>query len=147
MATHFLEDLFKCIFLNETFCTLRVQSTITHHWFGKWHDTKSMIIHYLYQWWLSSTNIQHLNLSCEILIPRERIPAIISYIMTPWHGNTFPITGPFWKESPVASFTEEVNPRLAKCPLVFNGRLANRRLTSFVNEATGHWWIPLRKGR
>ena len=31
---------------------------------------------------------------------------------------------------PVASFTEEVNLRLAKRLLVFNGRLANRRLTS-----------------
>ena len=38
---------------------------------------------------------------------------------------------------PVASFTEEVNPRLAKSPLVFNGRLANRGLTSLVKEATG----------
>ena len=31
---------------------------------------------------------------------------------------------------PVASFTKEVNSRLCKRPLVFNGRLANRRLTS-----------------
>ena len=31
-----------------------------------------------------------------------------------------------WHWSPVASFTKEVNPRLAKRPLVFNGRLANR---------------------
>ena len=38
--------------------------------------------------------------------------------------------------TPVASFTKEVNPRLAKRPLVFNGRLANRRLTSLVKEAT-----------
>ena len=37
----------------------------------------------------------------------------------------------------VASFTEEVNPRLAKLPLVFNGRLANCGLTSLVKEATG----------
>ena len=36
----------------------------------------------------------------------------------------------------VASFTQEVNPRLAKRPLVFNGRLANRGLTSLVKEAT-----------
>ena len=40
----------------------------------------------------------------------------------------------FW---PVASFTNKVNPRLAKRPLVFNGRVANRRLTSLVKEATG----------
>ena len=40
--------------------------------------------------------------------------------------------------SPVACFTKEVNPRLAKCPLVFNGRLANHGLTSLVKEATDH---------
>ena len=46
----------------------------------------------------------------------------------------------------VASFTKEVNWRLAKRPLVFNGRLANRQLTSLVKEATGEslikypWW-------
>ena len=38
--------------------------------------------------------------------------------------------------TPVASFTKEVNPRLAKCPLKTNGRLANRGLTSLVKEAT-----------
>ena len=38
----------------------------------------------------------------------------------------------------VASFTKEVNPWLAKRPLVFYGRLANRGLTSLVKEATGH---------
>ena len=37
--------------------------------------------------------------------------------------------------TPVASFTKEVNRRLAKRPLVFNGRLANRRLTSLVKDA------------
>ena len=37
----------------------------------------------------------------------------------------------------MASFTKEVNLRLAKGPLVFNGRLANRRLTNLVKEATG----------
>ena len=37
----------------------------------------------------------------------------------------------------VASFTKEVNPRLAKRPLKTNGRLANLELTSLVNEATG----------
>ena len=39
-------------------------------------------------------------------------------------------------EITVASFTKEVNLRLAKRPLVFNGRLANRGLTSLVKEAT-----------
>ena len=38
----------------------------------------------------------------------------------------------------MASFTKEVNPRLAKRPLVFNGRLANHGLTSLVKEATEH---------
>ena len=37
----------------------------------------------------------------------------------------------------VASPTMEVNGWLAKRPLVFNGRLANRQLTSLVEEATG----------
>ena len=37
----------------------------------------------------------------------------------------------------VASFTKEINSRLAKRLLVFNGRLANFRLTSVVKEATG----------
>ena len=32
-------------------------------------------------------------------------------------------------------FTKEVDPGLAKHPLVFNGRLANRGLTSLVKEA------------
>ena len=38
---------------------------------------------------------------------------------------------------PVASFTKEVNPRLAKRPLKTNGRLANLGLTTLVKEATG----------
>ena len=38
---------------------------------------------------------------------------------------------------PVASFTKEVDLRLAKRPLKTNGRLANRGLTSLVKEATG----------
>ena len=37
----------------------------------------------------------------------------------------------------VASFTKEVNPRLAKRPLNISGHLANLELTSFVKEATG----------
>ena len=36
----------------------------------------------------------------------------------------------------VASFTKQINQRLAKRPLVFNGRLANRWFTSLVKEAT-----------
>ena len=41
----------------------------------------------------------------------------------------------FWWS--VASLNKEDNSRLAKHPLVFNGRLANRGLTSLVNKATG----------
>ena len=41
------------------------------------------------------------------------------------------------RRAPVASFTSEVNPRLAKRPLKLNGRLANRELTSLVKKATG----------
>ena len=41
------------------------------------------------------------------------------------------------KKVPVASFIKDVNSRIGKHPLVFNVRLANRWLTSFVKEATG----------
>ena len=37
----------------------------------------------------------------------------------------------------MAFFSREVNLRLAKRPLVFNGSLANRGLISLVKEATG----------
>ena len=37
-------------------------------------------------------------------------------------------------------FYKEVNPRLAKRPLVFNGRLATRGLISLVKQATGRYW-------
>ena len=43
-----------------------------------------------------------------------------------------------------ASLTKEVNLQLSKHLLVFNGRLANHRLTSLVKEAAdqhcGYWW-------
>ena len=39
--------------------------------------------------------------------------------------------------TPVASFTMEVHPGLAKCPLDTNGHLANHRLTSLVKEDMG----------
>ena len=41
----------------------------------------------------------------------------------------------FW--IPVASFTKQVNLQLAKRPLIINGRLANRGLTTLVKEVTG----------
>ena len=37
-------------------------------------------------------------------------------------------------------FAKEVNPRLAKRPLVFNGRLANLGLICLVKEAAGRRW-------
>ena len=37
----------------------------------------------------------------------------------------------------VASFTKDVNPRLAKRPLKTKGRLANLELTSLLKEAPG----------
>ena len=46
-----------------------------------------------------------------------------------------------YEYTPVASFTKEVNPQLAKCPLVLNGRLANHGLTSLVKEATVHYQL------
>ena len=42
----------------------------------------------------------------------------------------------------MASFSKEVNLWLAKCPLVFNGRLANRWLISLVKEAIGGKQLP-----
>ena len=45
--------------------------------------------------------------------------------------------------TPVDSFTKKVNLRLAKRPLVINGRLANRGLTSLVKEATGVQVFPV----
>ena len=41
-------------------------------------------------------------------------------------------------QSTVASFTKELNLRLAQCPLKTNGRLAIRGLTTLVKEATGN---------
>ena len=47
----------------------------------------------------------------------------------------------------VAYFTKEVNPRLAKCPLKINGRLANLGLTSVVKEAAGGRKAPVTLSR
>ena len=45
-----------------------------------------------------------------------------------------------WISAPtVASFTKEVNPGLAKRPLGFNGRLANRGLTSLERGHRGQY--------
>ena len=59
------------------------------------------------------------------------IPQYLCDVITcpcPWY--------PFLHNTPVASFAKKVNPRLAKHPLVFNGRLANRGLTSLVKMDT-----------
>ena len=70
-----------------------------------------------------------------------------------WHKSYNPSRhSSRWRS--VVPFTEEVNSSLAKRPLVFNGRLVNRRLTSLVKEATGacihfpwhqqpSWWYRL----
>ena len=44
---------------------------------------------------------------------------------------------PYIERVPCGLFIKEVNSRLAKRPLVFNGSLANRGLTSLVKQATG----------
>ena len=43
----------------------------------------------------------------------------------------------FLSQIPVASFTKEVNLRLAKRPVKTNGCLANLKITPLVKEATG----------
>ena len=45
-----------------------------------------------------------------------------------------------WAPIPVASFTKEVNLRLAKRPLVFNGRVANHSSTSLAKDTTVCGW-------
>ena len=54
-----------------------------------------------------------------------------------WFSNgPSPVRTTVSLQSPgVASFTKEVKPRLTKRPSVFNGRLANRRLTSCAKES------------
>ena len=49
------------------------------------------------------------------------------------------------KGVPVASFTKEINSRLAKRPLKTNGRLANLELTSLVKEATVVAWVASKR--
>ena len=43
----------------------------------------------------------------------------------------------------MASFIKEVDSRLAQRPLVFNGRLANRGLTSLVGHPDTLWFIHI----
>ena len=71
---------------------------------------------------------------------QEDIVMIVGADMS--HGNRVRETGLRavifdWISITVVSFTEEVSSRLDERPLVFNGRLANRGLTSLVKKATG----------
>ena len=63
---------------------------------------------------------------------KEHIGQMLSKLCMKHLGTT----GKCYVFTPVASFTKVFNPPLAKRPLVFNGRLANRGLTSLVKEAT-----------
>ena len=74
-------------------------------------------------WLLPQINL-HLTIRYMLLEPN--IVIIVSA-----HDSTHNVAKPS-----VASFTKEGNPWLAKRPLAFNGRLANRWLTSLVKEAT-----------
>ena len=75
--------------------------------------------------------------SCNFEVRRIRRELVSSLILHKCHSAPTLII-----KQPVASFTKEVNSRLAKRPLVFNGRLANLELTSLVKEATGDWHDP-----
>ena len=66
-----------------------------------------------------------------------RLPGYVVHIVTKYY---IPIETAKLNTS-VASFTQEVNPRLAKRPLKTNGRLANLGLTSLVKEATGRYLL------
>ena len=69
----------------------------------------------------------------ETSLPHE------GFLTVPSSGGcvTFPCNEGVVSIIPVVSFTKEVNPRLAKCPLKTNGHLANHGLTSLVKEVTG----------
>ena len=70
---------------------------------------------------------------CTILITCfSRQTSSISWLWMPW-----------LLVLPVASFTKEVNSRLVKHPLVFNGHLANLGLNSLVKEAMGHQAVKI----
>ena len=111
--------------------------------------------HHLY---LLGLNIINLNINIHIVPP--------AWIYR-WVNNFLLKEGGIWKPLPrdfigicryswpstflswsgvlaVASFTKEVNPILAKRPLVFNGRLANRGLISLVKESTVSFGIKNR---
>ena len=87
--------------------------------------------------------------SCKVIMEQT---SISSYAQTCWawgcRGCEVPCGGTLEHRGklkpPVASFTKEVNPQLAKRPLKTNGRLANLELTSLVKEATeGLFWTEL----
>ena len=69
----------------------------------------------------------------DIWLAKPRLQSIVPTVDGPQLNY---MLSPF-SQLPVASFNKEVNPGLAKRPLETNGRLANRKLTSFVKETTG----------
>ena len=78
---------------------------------------------------ISRTKLQNLNV---FVSPYSCLCAI--YWSQKMYSYSFSIANA--RNSTVAPFTKEVNRRLAKRPVVFNGRLANRGFTSLVIEAT-----------
>ena len=67
------------------------------------------------------------------------------YALILWLLNIY-ILSYWWKvnykdldKTAILNSSNDFNPRLAKCPLVFNGRLANSWLTSLVKGAIGVW--------
>ena len=102
--------------------------------------------------WISSKRVR--DLKCHDVDLTLRIglfyTILILYAFAKVHcrGDAFSVTGGvanWWFDchqrpngyTAMASFTKQVNRRLAKRPLKTNGRLANRRLTSIAKEVTG----------
>ena len=80
-------------------------------------------------WWELG---QHLASHTNVDKPHPMSTSILPIDIWCWQTHYYLV-----HQLPVASFTKEVNSRLVKRPLVFNGRLANRGLTSLVKKATG----------
>ena len=104
-------------------------------------------------WWISRINIEinqikHRSESNHIPPFRQNVSTNVILILTIdelWNNEKYKRAGFSWYintdirncnlNNTMASFTKEVNPRVAKRLLVFNGHQANRWLTSFVKEA------------
>ena len=72
----------------------------------------------------------------DIYCKITQIPTFLFLVETFLSDSYFLVFLNVFKLIPVSSFTKGGNPRLAKGPLVLNGCLANRGLTSLVKEAT-----------